>query len=90
MKELPELNEEFAGEVSEFDTLDEYKADLKAKLAESKEKAANTENENRVVAKVVENATMEIPEPMIESQVQNMINDYARRGRARVCLWIST
>lgn len=79
VKELPELNDEFAGEVSEFDTLDEYKADLKAKLAESKEKAANTENENRVVAKVVENATMEIPEPMIESQVQNMINDYARR-----------
>ena len=58
VKELPELNDEFAGEVSEFDTLDEYKADLKAKLAESKEKAANTENENRVVAKVVENATM--------------------------------
>ena len=82
-KELPELNDEFAGEVSEFDTLDEYKADLKAKLAESKEKAANTENENRVVAKVVENATMEIPEPMIESQVQNMINDYARRMQSQ-------
>ena len=83
VKELPELNDEFAGEVSEFDTLDEYKADLKAKLAESKEKAANTENENRVVAKVVENATMEIPEPMIESQVQNMINDYARRMQSQ-------
>ena len=83
VKELPELNDEFAGEVSDFDTLDEYKADLKAKLAESKEKAANTENENRVVAKVVENATMEIPEPMIESQVQNMINDYARRMQSQ-------
>lgn len=78
-KELPELNDEFASEVSEFDTLEEYKKDIKEKLAEKKEKAAATENEDHVVEKVVENASMEIPEPMIDSQVNNMVNDYARR-----------
>ena len=83
VKELPELNDEFAGEVSEFDTLDEYKADLKAKLAESKEKAANPENENRVVAKVVENATMEIPDKMIDAQAENMVQDMARRMQSQ-------
>ena len=83
VKELPELNDEFAGEVSEFDTLDEYKANLKAKLAESKEKAANTENENRVVAKVVENATMEIPDKMIDAQAENMVQDMARRMQSQ-------
>ena len=79
VKELPELDDEFAGEVSEFETLDEYKADIKAKLTEAKQKQAATENENRVVEKVVENATMEIPEPMIDNQVMTMVDDYARR-----------
>ncbi len=79
VKELPEINDEFAGEVSDFETLDEYKADIKVKLLKTKEKQAITENENRVVEKVVAGATMEIPEPMIETQVQTMINDYARR-----------
>lgn len=83
VKELPELNDEFAGEVSEFETLDEYKADLKAKLAESKQKAAAAENENRVVAKVVENAAMEIPQAMIDSQAENMVNDYGRRMQSQ-------
>ena len=83
VKELPELNDEFAGEVSEFETLDEYKADLKAKLAESKQKAAAAENENRVVAKVVENASMEIPQAMIDSQAENMVNDYGRRMQSQ-------
>ena len=77
-KELPELNDEFAGEVSEFETLEEYKADVRAKLAEAKEKQAATENENRVVEAVVKNATMEIPEPMIDAQLDNMVNEYAR------------
>ncbi len=54
VKELPELNDEFAGEVSEFETLDEYKKDIEAKLSEKKQKEAATENENRVVDKVVE------------------------------------
>lgn len=78
-KELPELNDEFASEVSEFETLEEYKNDIKGKVALEKEKAAATENEDRVVEKVVENASMDIPEPMIDSQVNNMVNDYARR-----------
>ncbi len=83
VKELPELNDEFAEEVSEFDTLDEYKNDIRAKLLESKEKTATTENENRVVGKVVENASMDIPEPMIDTQVRSMINDYARRMQSQ-------
>lgn len=82
-KELPELNDEFAGEVSEFDTLEEYKNDIKEKLAVRKQKAAATENEDHVVEKVVENASMEIPEPMIDSQVNTMINDYARRMQSQ-------
>lgn len=82
-KELPELNDEFAGEVSEFETLEEYKNDLKDKLTLNKQKEAATENENRVVDKVVENASMDIPEPMIEGQVNNMVNDYARRMQSQ-------
>ena len=78
-KELPELNDEFASEVSEFETLEEYKNDIREKVASRKEKAAATENEARVVEKVIENASMEIPEAMIESQLNNMVNDYARR-----------
>ena len=83
VKELPELNDEFAGEVSEFETLDAYKADIQAKLAEKKQQEATTENENNVVEKVVENASMEIPEAMIEEQVREMINDYARRMQSQ-------
>ncbi|MGL5436724.1 MAG: trigger factor [Lachnospiraceae bacterium] len=83
VKELPELNDEFAGEVSEFETLDEYKADIKAKLSEKKQKEATTENENNVVQKVVENASMDIPEPMIEQQVRNMVEDYGRRMQSQ-------
>lgn len=82
-KELPELNDEFAGEVSEFETLEEYKKDIKEKTAAKKEKAATTENEDHVVEKVVENAEMEIPDPMIDSQVNNMVNDYARRMQSQ-------
>ena len=63
--------------------MEEYKNDIKVKLAEKKEKEAATENEDNVVQKVVENSTMEIPEPMIESQVNNMVNDYARRMQSQ-------
>ena len=83
VKELPELDDEFAGEVSEFDTLDEYKADIKAKLSETKQKQATTENENNVVEKVVGNATMELPEAMIDDQVENMVDNYSRRMRGQ-------
>ena len=78
-KELPEVNDEFASEVSDFETLEEYKKDLREKLAAEKEKYAATENENRVVEKVVENASMDIPEQMIDEEVRAMVNDYARR-----------
>lgn len=78
-KELPEVNDEFASEVSDFDTLEEYKKDLREKLSKEKQRAAATENENRVVDKVVENASMEIPDQMVEEQVNAMVNDYARR-----------
>ena len=77
--ELPELNDEFASEVSDFDTLAEYKEDLKKKLQESKEKSAKTQTENKVIEKVVENAQMEIPQPMIDTQARGMVEDYARR-----------
>ncbi len=83
VKELPEINDEFAGEVSDFDTLDEYKADVKGKLAERKQKEAERENENKIVEKVVENAQMEIPEAMIDSQVRNMIEETAQRMQAQ-------
>lgn len=83
VKELPELNDEFASEVSEFETLDEYKADVKAKLLETRQKQAATENENRVVEKAVSNATMEIPDAMIDGQVETMLNDYARRMQSQ-------
>ncbi len=83
VRELPELNDEFASEVSDFDTLEEYKKDVEAKIAERKQKAAATENENRVVEKVVEGASMEIPDRMIDGQVENMIQDTARRMQSQ-------
>lgn len=79
VKELPELNDEFAGEVSEFETLDAYKEDIKSKLADTKQAQATAENENNVVQKVVENAQLDIPAPMVDEQIRNMIEDYARR-----------
>ena len=83
VKELPELNDEFASEVSEFDTLDEYKKDIEKKLAEKKEIEANSKNEDAVVAKVVENASMEIPDKMIDAQAENMVQDMARRMQSQ-------
>lgn len=77
--ELPELNDEFASEVSDFDTLEEYKADIRKKLQEKKEQDAKVENENKVIEKVVENATMELPQPMVDTQAREMVENYARR-----------
>ncbi|WP_044296491.1 trigger factor [Robinsoniella peoriensis] len=79
VKELPEADDDFAKDVSEFDTLAEYKEDIKKNLAEKKEKEAKTAKENAVVAKIVENATMEIPDPMVDGQVRQMADDFARR-----------
>ena len=83
VKELPALDDEFASEVSEFDTLDEYKQDIEKKLQERREKAAASQNEDRVVAKVVENASMEIPEKMIDAQVDNMLRETAQRMQSQ-------
>ena len=77
--ELPELNDEFASEVSDFDTQDEYKADIRKNLQEKKEQDANVENENNVIEKVVENAQMELPQPMVDTQAREMVENYARR-----------
>ncbi len=78
-KQVPAADDEFASEVSEFDTLDEYKKDLKKTIKEEKEKQAAAANENAVVAKVVENASLEIPAPMVEMQVEQMYYDYQMR-----------
>lgn len=79
VKELPELNDEFAQDVSEFETLEEYKADVKKNLEEKKYNAAMSAKEEAVVDTVIDNATMEIPEAMIETQVRQMADDFARR-----------
>lgn len=78
-KELPELDDEFAAEVSEFDTLDAYKADIKAKIKEQKIADGNRKKEDQAVEKAVANATMEIPEAMIDTQVNQMAQDFAQR-----------
>lgn len=78
-KELPELDDEFASEVSEYDTLDEYKAEVKKKIEERKENEAKEKKENQVVDKAIENARMEIPKPMLDLQVKQMADDFARR-----------
>ncbi len=79
VKELPELDDDFAQDVSEFDTLDEYKNSIKATIKENKEKELKTTKENEIVDKIIEDATMDIPEAMISSQVNQMAEDFAQR-----------
>lgn len=78
-KELPELDDDFAQDVSDFDTLAEYKEDLKKKLVEKKEEEAKEAFEEAVVEAVVSNAKMEIPAPMVDLQVKTMADNFARR-----------
>ena len=78
-KELPELDDEFASEVSEFDTLAEYKEDIKKKLAEKKEAEAKNVKEDAVIKAIVDDATMDIPDAMVETQQRQMIEDFAQR-----------
>ena len=78
-KEVPELDDEFAKDVSEFDTLAEYKEDVKKKLTEKKEKEARTEKENAAVDKAIENAQMDIPELMTKTECRQMMDDFSRR-----------
>ncbi|WP_373219287.1 trigger factor [Ruminococcus sp. 5_1_39BFAA] len=82
-KELPELDDDFAKDVSEFDTLAEYKESLKKNLTEKKEKEAATEKENAAIDKVIENAQMDIPELMIQSQARQMMDDFGRRMQSQ-------
>lgn len=83
VKELPEIDDEFAAEVSEFDTLDEYRADVEAKLKEEKEADAKRQKEDQAVEKAVENASFEIPEAMIDTNVKQMTDDFAQRIRSQ-------
>lgn len=78
-KELPELNDEFASDVSEFETLEEYKESVKKNLEETKENNAKRTKEDEAIKKIIEKSEMEIPDAMIESQVQNMIQEFAQR-----------
>lgn len=78
VKELPVIDDEFASEVSEFETLEELKADIRAKLVEKKEKAAQTEKENKVVDAAIANAEMDIPAAMIEEQANQMAQEFAQ------------
>ncbi|WP_310829937.1 trigger factor [Paenibacillus pedocola] len=80
-KQLPELDDEFAKDVSEFDTLEEYKADLKAQLESRKQDELKGVRETAVVDKAAANAEVEIPEAMINSEVQNMVRDFDNRLR---------
>lgn len=78
-KELPALDDEFASEVSEFDTLSEYREDVKKKLAEKKEKDAKNEKEDAVIGAIIEDSVMEIPDAMIETQQRQMLDEFAQR-----------
>ena len=78
-KELPEIDDEFAAEVSEFDTLDEYKADVKAKIKEQKATDGKRKQEDQAVEQAVKNASYEIPDAMVDTQISQMANDFAQR-----------
>ena len=82
-KELPELNDDFAKDVSEFDTLAEYKEDVKKNLTESKEKEALRAKEDAAIEKIIENAEMEIPEAMLDTQCRQMMDDFGRRMQSQ-------
>ena len=78
-KELPELDDEFASEVSEFDTLKEYKASIKKRIEERKKEEARSAAKEELVAKVIENAKMIVPTPMIQAQAENTAQDFKMR-----------
>ena len=82
-KEIPEIDDEFAAEVSEFDTLDEYKADVKAKIKEQKAADGKRKKEDQAVEKAIANATMEIPDVMVDTQARQMMDEFAQRIQAQ-------
>ena len=79
VKELPELDDDFAQDVSECDTLDAYKEEVKSKLVKTKEDDIKREKEDAVIEKIIENATMEIPEQMVNAQTRQMTQEFAQR-----------
>lgn len=79
MKELPDVDDEFASEVSEFDTLAEYKEDVKKKLEEDKAKAAKDAKEEAVIQAIIDDSEMEVPEAMVETQQRQMLDEFAQR-----------
>lgn len=82
-KEVPELDDEFVKDISEFDTLEEYKADLRAKLEEEINNQAKIEKENKLLEKLVEESEMDIPKGMIESQIDEEIKQFDYRLRSQ-------
>ena len=83
VKELPELDDDFAQDVSEFDTFEEYKNDIKQKLQERKTAAAKTRKEEELINYILEKTPMDIPEVMIENQIDQMVNDFANQIRSQ-------
>ena len=83
VKELPEADDEFAKDVSEFDTIAEYRDDIRAKLLERKTNDAKREKERKALEKAVENASMEIPDAMVDEQARRIADDFARRLQAQ-------
>ncbi len=81
VKELPQLDDDFAADVSEFETLDEYKNDLSDKLAKDKVSQADLKKENDIISDLISRCEIDVPEPMIDSQVQQNITTYANRLR---------
>ena len=79
VKELPELDDDFAQGVSDFDTLEEYKADVRKKVEEKKAADAKAKKEDAVIEKIIEGATMEIPDAMVETQAERMVDEFAQR-----------
>ena len=83
VKELPELDDEFVKDVSEFNTVEEYKADIKAKITERREKEAESKLENAILDALLANVTVDIPECMIEQEIDGYIRDYEYRLKSQ-------
>lgn len=79
VKELPELDDEFASEVSDFETLEEYKADIRKGIEERKQETAKAEAQREIIKKIAENAEMDVAEPMIDAQVRQQAQEFAYR-----------
>jgi len=78
-KQLPELNDEYADEYTEFDTMEEYREDVKRNLIVKKEERAKTEQEDEAVEKIIASSQIEIPAPMLETQESNMVDEFAQQ-----------